>query len=424
MAPKGRPSKTWAHWEEELALFISKYSSAAAAVKADEFSKFVGRAIPEPSFRRRVTELQDAGRVAPSQLPEERAHILLSDPLCFGEQRINPMGRFTSDELELLRLCFNEPGLTTSQEKAQRYNSLTGRLRDEQSIVDRYNALVAEEASEAQPTARVAFREVWGDMTLSLEDRIKQLNSSLPQQSATSSFGGSNDTNQSVDSPRRYTIEEAAAIYSSMIKSGRAEPSWPPVGVSNEGGESDADGPWQEHEVKYFVQQWLSVGKHSGLKEMDQICRDLLGYSGNDRSLCAMEVKWREITGIANQEFTVLYQMQLQLNADSPFRRGQYRMDGWSKLEDNALRRVCRKDRKNVRDWEAKRTEWMKYTNKLRSAQELSDRFHNVINTQQPYGNDSETYIRRPLETPRNYDPKDAELYGPGGVDNGPSSVS
>jgi hypothetical protein len=108
--------------------------------------------------------------------------------------------------------------------------------------------------------------------------------------------------------------------------------------------------------------------------------RNMMSLSGNDRSLSSMENKWRQVTGLHQFSQSELQQEQQKLGDNSPFRKGQNRAGGWTRLDDNVLRRVYRCGSTN--DWNKKRDEWKTITEKDRSAKELEQRWNKVLKVQ------------------------------------------
>jgi hypothetical protein len=93
-----------------------------------------------------------------------------------------------------------------------------------------------------------------------------------------------------------------------------------------------------------------------------------------------MENKWRQVTGLHQFSQSELQQEQQKLGDNSPFRKGQNRAGGWTRLDDNVLRRVYRCGSTN--DWNKKRDEWKTITEKDRSAKELEQRWNKVLKVQ------------------------------------------
>lgn len=86
-----------------------------------------------------------------------------------------------------------------------------------------------------------------------------------------------------------------------------------------------------------------------------------------------MENKYRQVTGLKINNHSDLGKAQVALDAESPFRYHQHGAQAWTRVEDNALRLVCRVYPAD--DWKNKTAEWAELCRIQRSSKELVGRW-------------------------------------------------
>lgn len=204
----------------------------------------------------------------------------------------------------------------------------------------------------ARATTNSALREIWRNTDLSLKERTARLDERLHV---------------------TLSAAEYAAMWSEIVEADAGANLWPYTHIGNVGGDSaDADGAWETREVIFLVRMWPD--KHIPLKNKSI---DMMGLSGNERSLSSMESKFRQITGKPQYIHDDLKREQVELDAHSPIRKGQNAKElgagAWLRLEDNTLRRIHRSS-PSV-DWNKKSVEWQAITGRKRSPHELIGRW-------------------------------------------------
>ena len=297
-------NNAWSTSEDEILLEIWPRKGTRLA-KTTEFNKRVGASRSVHSVVGRLKRLSRGG------------------PECEEGK-----GPYTQDEQDTLRDICNDPSVKP-EERAVLYNSIEKR-RTESALRWKYATMVKAglAPSNAQLEFSHEFQQNWLNAQLSLDERTNRINSY---------FG------------KEHTTSELAARYHNLIKEDAQK--WSMM-QDDTGDGPDSDGTWEAREVCHLVDMWQTLLSEQSFYNK---ALDMMGQAGNDRSLSSMENKWRQVTGLGQFEHSDLREEQARLDAESKFRSNDR---GWTRLEDNMLRRVCLSRENEEKDWNGRYKDW------------------------------------------------------------------